>query len=111
MGVGRNLNAIPAASARAVDLEPIQIESNALGVDLDAASLSYSKISREIIGARLVNNEVVIRIRGVDAGRSRRGLEIGSRLYFIQPFHRRGGRAWRGKAALRKGRRNQNKGE
>src|SRR5947207_9716315 len=102
MGGEGDLDAIAAAAAGARNLKPIQVEGNTLRVDLDSVGFGYREISREIIRTRLVNNEVVVRIRDVDAGRSRRGLEVGARLYFIQPLHRRCGSAWRSKAALGK---------
>src|SRR4051812_19051280 len=102
MGGEGDLDTIAAGAARARNLESIQVEGNTFCVDLDSVCLCYREVGREIIGTRLVDDEMVARIRRIDAGRSRRGLEIGSWLYFIQPLHCRCRRARRCKAALGK---------
>src|SRR5205085_5895004 len=79
MGGKDDLNAVATAAAGPGDLEAIQIQSHALGIDLDAVCLGYTEVGREIIRARLVDDEVVAGVAGVYAGGRGRGLEIDAR--------------------------------
>ena len=84
------------------DDKAIQIQRHAFRADLDAVGFSNHNVSRKIIGARLANDKMVTRIRRIDANRSRGGLKVSARLYFIELLHCWRGRAWRSKTALGK---------
>ena len=98
----RNLNAVSIGACPG-NLKTIQIQRHAFRVDLDAVGFGDDEVGREIVGAGLIDNELVVRIARIDAGRRGRGLEVGARLHFIELFHRRPGRPGRVEAALSEG--------
>src|SRR5688572_7063350 len=80
MGVDGNLNSVSAAASGARNLEAIQVEGNPFRVDLDSVCLGYSDVARQVIGTRLIDNEMIIRIGRIDTGRRGRGLEVRARF-------------------------------
>src|SRR5205085_5520741 len=102
-----NLNSIAAARTCPRDREPIQIERNALGINLDAVGLGHTEVGGKVVGAGLIDDELVVGVGAIHRP-GRRILQINPRFYLLQGFKDRGRCPWRGKRTLgKRGRRKQ----